>query len=233
MTGAKRLSKQQYEAFDKAGLIDHDKILGTDRGGMVNLGPGAIRGSEKYTGKDHFDPYKWAQEYIVPAMEGMNEAERANFLAKISGGTRNVQRQLEMYTDPGFKEQIEKGHGILAEGAPRRSSLRRSDQAQSQSRTGRHGRARRSNAAIHRRTVGERSDTIHELAARFIHCNWQRSKQKSGLGCRGREMGRGDGACYLLFHLLRSVSALTELLLNLLRGLFPGFYKPEPAAPGR
>jgi hypothetical protein len=108
MTGAKRLSKQQYEAMDKAGLIDHSKILGTDRGGMVNLGPGAIKGSEKYTGRDHFDPYKWAQEYIVPAMEGMNEEQKANFLAKISGGNRNVQRQLEMYTDPGFKEQIEK-----------------------------------------------------------------------------------------------------------------------------
>jgi hypothetical protein len=75
--------------MDKAKLIDHSKIIGTDKGGMVNIGPGGIVGSEKYTGKGQFDPYKWVQEFVVPKMEGMSEDQKANFLAKISGGNRS------------------------------------------------------------------------------------------------------------------------------------------------
>jgi hypothetical protein len=41
-------------------------------------------------------------------MKDMNEERKASFLAKISGGNRNVERQLYMYSDPGFREQIEK-----------------------------------------------------------------------------------------------------------------------------
>lgn len=108
MTGAKRLNKQQFKSLDDAGLIDHSKIISTDMGGMINLGPGGITGTSEFTGKGHFDPYSWVQKYVVPAMKDMNEEQKASFLAKISGGNRNVERQLYMYSDPGFKEQIEK-----------------------------------------------------------------------------------------------------------------------------
>ena len=109
MTGANTLSKQQYETMKRMGLIDPSKVT-TDKGGRINVAPGGIVGSDKYAGNGKFDLYGWSQNVLAPALANASGGDRMvadSFIAKI-GRNRNVMRMLTMFTDPGFREQIEK-----------------------------------------------------------------------------------------------------------------------------
>jgi hypothetical protein len=115
LSGATTLSKQQFAVLDQTlHLIDHSKIQEVDRGGRVNLRPGAIKGSLQY-GNDYFS---WVQKVLAPALEAANikpGAEQDSDLAKI-GRNRNVTRMLQMFMDPGFVAQIDKDIGIWRQG---------------------------------------------------------------------------------------------------------------------
>lgn len=109
MTGANTMSKQQYEVMKKAGLIDPEKVT-VDKGGRVNVGPGGIVGSDKFTGEGKFDLFGWVNTVMAPALQKLSGGDRSvfdSFVAKI-GRNRNVMRMLNMFSDPKFLEQIEK-----------------------------------------------------------------------------------------------------------------------------
>ncbi|QAY97040.1 hypothetical protein CWB41_15920 [Methylovirgula ligni] len=109
-SGALTISKQQYETLRAIGMIDPHKVS-TDRGGRVNMQPGAIAGSLQYGS----DPYAWVQKALLPHLDaaGIKEGpERDSILSKI-GRNRNVIRMLDMFSDPGFVAQINKDLSIF------------------------------------------------------------------------------------------------------------------------
>jgi hypothetical protein len=111
LTGATTMSKQQYEVFKAAGLIDPSKVS-VDKGGRINAKPGAIKGSLEYSD----DLYGWAQ-FIKGPLEKLAKGNPAVFeslLAKI-GRNRNSIKLLTMFTDPGFGDQIAKDIAIWAQ----------------------------------------------------------------------------------------------------------------------
>jgi hypothetical protein len=109
MTGANTLSKQQFEVMQKAHLIDPNKVT-HDKGGRVNVAPGGIIGSDEFAGQGKFDLYGWTKKYLEPGLHAISGHDRAVFaslLAKV-GRNRNVMRMLNMFSDTGFLEQIDK-----------------------------------------------------------------------------------------------------------------------------
>jgi len=109
LTGANTMSKQQFAAMHKAGLIDMSKVSG-DLGGRVNIGPGGIVGSKEYTGKGNYDLVGWAQNVLEPALKKLSKGDMADYDSYVSkiGRNRNVMRMLTMFMDPGFQAQIAK-----------------------------------------------------------------------------------------------------------------------------
>lgn len=118
ITGATTMSKQQYEVFKAAGLIDNTKVT-TDKGGRINAQPGAIKGSLEHS--DNL--YEWVQS-IIPGIHGlavsMAEKDHGN-VAKIEeslfakiGRNRNATKLMTMFSDPGFLDQIQKDETIWA-----------------------------------------------------------------------------------------------------------------------
>lgn len=105
LSGATTLSKQQYEALERAKMIDSSKVS-VDKGGRINVGPGGIVGSKMGMENQH----AWVRDVLAPhVMEaaGGDKVMYDSLLAKI-GRNRNTTRALTMFGDPGFNEQIEK-----------------------------------------------------------------------------------------------------------------------------
>jgi hypothetical protein len=111
LTGATTMSKQQYEVFKAAGLIDPTKVT-TDKGGRINAQPGAIVGSLEHS--DNL--YDWAQSIRGPLMNLAKGDPKVfeSLLAKI-GRNRNSIKLLTMFTDPGFGDQIAKDIAIWSQ----------------------------------------------------------------------------------------------------------------------
>ncbi|QND50802.1 hypothetical protein HB779_02040 [Phyllobacterium sp. 628] len=115
LSGAGTMSKQQYEALSTAGLINTSKVS-VDKGGRVNAEPGAIIGYDM----GMKDPYKWVQNYVNPGLSkatGGDQDVMDSYLAKI-GRNRNTTRMLTMFSDPSFKEQIEKDSELWKRASP-------------------------------------------------------------------------------------------------------------------
>jgi hypothetical protein len=111
LTGATTMSKQQYEVFKAAGLIDGSKVS-VDKGGRVNAEPGAIVGSLEHS--DNL--YDWAQSIRGPLMNLAKGDPKVfeSLLAKI-GRNRNSIKLLTMFTDPGFGDQIAKDINVWSQ----------------------------------------------------------------------------------------------------------------------
>jgi hypothetical protein len=111
LTGATTMSKQQYEVFKAAGLIDGSKVT-VDKGGRINAQPGAIVGSLEHS--DNL--YDWAQSIKGPLMDLAKGDPKVfeSLLAKI-GRNRNSIKLLTMFTDPGFGDQIAKDIDIWSQ----------------------------------------------------------------------------------------------------------------------
>jgi len=105
IAGATTLSKQQADVLLKTGMLK-EGFYSTDKGGRINVQPGGILGSEV----GMHNPYKWMTDTLKPHMDaiyGKDTTEEEMALAKF-GRNRNTTRILTMFSDPGFKEQIDK-----------------------------------------------------------------------------------------------------------------------------
>jgi hypothetical protein len=107
LMGAGTLSKQQYEAFLKLGLINPDKVT-HDKGGRVNVQPGGIVGSLESKG----NLAKWGRDFLAPALANVPEDEREAYLAKI-GRNRNTTRMFEMFSNPAGIAQFDKDAALI------------------------------------------------------------------------------------------------------------------------
>lgn len=107
LMGAGTLSKQQYEAFDKLGLIDPDKVT-HDKGGRVNVQPGGIRGAIESKG----NLATWGRNFLAPALQRVPEEEREAYLAKI-GRNRNTTRMFETFSSPAGIAQFDKDAALI------------------------------------------------------------------------------------------------------------------------
>jgi hypothetical protein len=115
LAGSATLRKQQLDMLRKIGIIDESKIT-TDKGGRVNIGPGAIRGAREGMA----DPYKWTQEVLKPALiaAGFTTlAQQREVMAKIFPN-RNANRMFDIFLDPNSVARLEKDRQIYAGAKP-------------------------------------------------------------------------------------------------------------------
>ena len=105
--GATTLSKQQGATLADLGLLDMTKATPTGFGGSrLQLAPGAIKGSQEYTG----NLPGWIHNVVYPALEKAAHGDHAlleALIAKLSPN-RNAAKLIEMYGDEGFAKQQEK-----------------------------------------------------------------------------------------------------------------------------
>jgi hypothetical protein len=119
--GANTLSKQQYQTLDAAGLIDPTKAHKTGfGGGRMQLDPGAMKGSQEYSGNIP----GWIKDVVYPAIvkkathDGVvNQAEVEELIAKIAPN-RNANKLIHMFGAPGFQDQITKDLGLAEQVLP-------------------------------------------------------------------------------------------------------------------
>ncbi|WOJ89849.1 hypothetical protein RZS28_00600 [Methylocapsa polymorpha] len=105
ISGATTLSKQQAQVLWDAGMLKSGYAT-KDEGGRINVKPGGILGSEV----GMHNPYAWVNDVLIPHLDQLYGGDKAGeemALAKL-GRNRNVTRILTMFSDPGFKEQIDK-----------------------------------------------------------------------------------------------------------------------------
>jgi hypothetical protein len=115
LLGATTLRKQQYEMFSKLGVIDESKVT-HDKGGRVNVGVGAIKGST--LGMQ--DPYTWTQEILKPALEAAGYKtiqQQREVMAKLFPN-RNANRMFDIFLDPASVARIEKDRNLYSQAAP-------------------------------------------------------------------------------------------------------------------
>jgi hypothetical protein len=113
--GATTLRKQQMEAFDRAGLLDHSKIT-EDAGGRVNVGLGGIRGSGQYGN----NLWKWTENVLMPAMieHGFTDPKvQAALFAKMFPN-RNANRIFSEFANPLTHAQFVKDLAIQSQALP-------------------------------------------------------------------------------------------------------------------
>jgi hypothetical protein len=110
LTGATQMSKQQFLALQGAGLINPG-MASIDSHGRVVAQPGAIKGSLEHG--DNF--FEWEQSVLpqlhaeARAMKGPGtEAQKFEALLATIGRNRNSIRILDMFSNPGFLELIQK-----------------------------------------------------------------------------------------------------------------------------
>jgi hypothetical protein len=105
--GANTLTKQQASTLSGLHLLDMSKAHATGfGGGKLQLDPGAMVGSQQYTG----DIPGWIKNVVWPAILKEAHGDPAlaqSLLAKIAPN-RNAQKLIQMYGDEGFTNQISK-----------------------------------------------------------------------------------------------------------------------------
>jgi hypothetical protein len=94
ITGTGTLSKQQFLAFKAAHMIDESKIT-TDKGGRVNMQPGAILGQE-YSN----NPAEWARKVLGPHLDQFVPEKEREAVVNSMGRNRNTMRMFETFTNP-------------------------------------------------------------------------------------------------------------------------------------
>ena len=107
-SGATSMGKQQAAELQKLGLLDMSKVQSVEGSNAMKTQPGAMIGYELAMK----NPYEWAQQYLVPALQktyGDDEAKRSSAVS-VLGRNRNVIRMLNAFSDPGFVEQIRKDY---------------------------------------------------------------------------------------------------------------------------
>jgi hypothetical protein len=111
MTGANTMSKQQGQMFDQLGMLNMDKVTKTGFGGSrLQLGLGAIKGSQEYSG----DQPGWIKNVLWPAIEkasGGDPAKREEIISKLAPN-RNANKMIHMFGEAGFQDQIQKDLGL-------------------------------------------------------------------------------------------------------------------------
>jgi hypothetical protein len=110
-TGANTLSRQQFDILKKAHLLNSGGF--TDMGGRINIKPGGMVGSEKYSG----DEPGWIRNVLMPhlhAIAGDNPVVLESLMAKL-GRNRNVLKTVEMFGLPGFQDQTAKDMGLAGQ----------------------------------------------------------------------------------------------------------------------
>lgn len=112
LMGVGTLSKQQYEAANKLGLIDPSHVT-TDKGGRVNTHPGAIKGALEYGG----NLAAWGENVLGPALNTIPEKERDAVLGQFSRN-RNTMRMWETFSNPAGIQQIAKDTKLIGGAMP-------------------------------------------------------------------------------------------------------------------
>lgn len=109
-SGATQMGRQQVGELQKLGLLDMTKVQSVEGSNAMKTQPGAMIGYELAMK----NPYEWAQQYLVPALQqtyGADEAKRSSAVS-VLGRNRNVIRMLNAFSDPGFVEQIRKDSAL-------------------------------------------------------------------------------------------------------------------------
>ena len=123
--GAATISRQQGQMLRQLGLLDMSKVKMTGfGGGRMQLEPGALAGSLKYSEdlpgwvKDVISPaaHKWAAGQAA-AGKGEESALYEAVMQKLMPN-RNVARLGMMFSDPGFLDQIRKDLGLAGQVLP-------------------------------------------------------------------------------------------------------------------
>ncbi len=115
LAGSSTLRKQQLDMMRKIGIIDESKVT-TDKGGRVNIGPGAIKGAAQGMA----DPFTWTQEVLKPALEkaGFTTlASQREVMAKLFPN-RNANRMFDIFLDPNSVTRIHKDRELYTQAKP-------------------------------------------------------------------------------------------------------------------
>jgi hypothetical protein len=121
MTGANTMTKQQGKVWQDLGLLDPSKTTKTGfGGGRLQLGMGALQGSQEYSGNIP----GWIHDVVYPAIikaathDGVvNQAEVEELIGKLAPN-RNANKLIHMYGQPGFQDQTKKDLGLAAQVLP-------------------------------------------------------------------------------------------------------------------
>ena len=107
LQGVGTMSKQQAAVYQQLGLLDPHHFA-TDKGGRINLQPGAIVGSGDYQG----DIAGWGRNILAPALQRLPEKERESVLGMMARN-RNTFRIFDTFTNPAGISQYDKDAALI------------------------------------------------------------------------------------------------------------------------